>query len=147
MKHRKLTLLCVFVQCLLKLSLGTSLSCLPTPSPDDACIQIHSWSDFENHISSMNSIPPLVLCPFFIQKFSKSALRIKNHIKIICLAPGQCSVDASASGGNSILKLDASHTSSSVLMQGINFLNSGSAIHVLSGVSSHTLLCECEFKR
>ena len=151
MKHRKLVLLCLFVPHLANFSFGNSLPCLTTPAPDESCLQIHNWSDFETaikyHPSNINTTTPLIFCPFFIQKSTTSALRIKKRIQIICLKPGQCSIDTSASGGVSILKLDIFRKNGSILIQGIKFLNSASAIHVLSKVSSEAVFCDCEFHR
>lgn len=149
MRYRKFTIFSVLVIYRLKCSLGTSLSCLPTPPPDDPCIEIKSWSDFKSaikyHSFNIDSTIPLVLCPFSIQ--CKSGLRIDKHIQVMCLAPGQCSIDASTSGGSSILKLGSLNANTSALIQGIQFLNSRSAVHVLIGESSDTLFCNCGFKR
>ena len=151
MKHRKLVFLSLLLQHFVRYAFCDSLPCLPTPAPNDPCFSINSWSDFEAiikyHPSNINSTTPLILCPFSIQKSTTSALRIKKHIQIICLARGECLIETSALGGVSILKIDIDRENSSVIIQGINFFNSASAVQVSSKVSSEAVFCNCWFNR
>jgi hypothetical protein len=123
-------------------------SCGPIRSDSKCTITIETWNDFKKEINNSNPSSPLIFCPFSIKKEDTAAFVISNKVEAICEKEGQCVIDASPSGGATIIRIRGSNAK--VNMHGFVFENSGNvfaAVHITFGTSLDQLFCRCIFRR
>ena len=140
----------IFIYCIIWKNLTAQVSCQlcePTKA-DSECIKIETWHDFKKEIYKSKPSTPLTFCPFYIEKKDSASFVISNEVEATCQEEGQCVINASPSGGATIIKIRGS--SAKVKINGFVFENSGSllsAVHVTFATSLNQLFCRCTFRR